>query len=401
MSKVLWSWTHRIGVCPEGGSPTEHLDNMHRAIQEETNRGFYMTHLDREGNSLIHAFISLIDACSMEASRVQEILEVILRHNADVMELRNARGETPLHLAVRRALPHVVTLLLQHISWDFHGLYDRDCNLPDSKPSREQIERLRRAIHVCNAQEVTLFTDLHFVYWVWRMSTEEAAMHYEIDALLCIRIIVDALAGRLPAKGHKFRSLRSSHNLPDQGKEADERGLRSRGEKESKDHDQDLQETSTQDLQETFTQDSQEISTQTRRFRRICAKPERAFRDLAVGPQDREGKHTSRDRASLQLFDNGWTNDDSNVNQSELDMYDGQEASERDPYNDCLWEESSSYYDASHPSQTTISISDCSHFRFAQQPVESIEPRLECTVNARLHALYPRLYASYLMTKPL
>lgn len=260
LSEVEWSWTHWIGVCPEGESPTDHLEKMHRKMQAEINPVTDITSLDCDGNSLLHAFISLIDACSMEASRVQEILEVILGHSDELTDVRNARGETPLHLAVRRALPHVVALLLHHIAASQFVFCDSHFDLFDSNPPPEKVERLRQAIHVCNDQDVTLFTDLHFVYWVWRISEEEAAMHYEIDALLCIRIIVNALVGILPAIGHKFRSLRWSRNLPQLDKEAEETSPRPREGKESIDNDQ--------DLQETFTQKS--------RLRPIFPRPERA-----------------------------------------------------------------------------------------------------------------------------
>ncbi|OAL51984.1 hypothetical protein IQ07DRAFT_642871 [Pyrenochaeta sp. DS3sAY3a] len=343
--EVKWSWTHWIGVRREGESPTDHLEKMHRKMmEEEINTEHDITILDCDGNSLLHAFISLIDACSMEASRVQEILEIILRRSGDLTYLRNARGETPLHLAVRRALPHVVAPLLQHICWRGYELYDNGRNFPDLEPSREQIERLGWAIHVCNDQGVTLFTDLHFVYWLWRISDEEAAMHYEIDALLCIRIIVDALVGRLPAQDHKFRSLRWSHNLPQLGKEADGTGPRPREEKESMDHDQDSQETPPKKI----------------RFRLICAMPEGTFRELATIPLDWRARHASGSRerrlAMSEHFDNGRRGGYYNGSQSQLDRHIGQEPSGRGPYNDSFREQPFFYYDASHSIQTNAEI---------------------------------------------
>jgi hypothetical protein len=154
--------------------------------------------LDWRGQTLLHAFIRYIDPRTMQADKVQETLRVILgcgEYGHD------SHGMTPLHLSCKLALPHVVATILLHLI--------RIGNSPsDSIDEGEIAEIMFKAIAVADFNKISLLTDLHLTYWVARYSDELHAFHFEIDALICVRLVTNALAGLLPDEKHKFRSLR-------------------------------------------------------------------------------------------------------------------------------------------------------------------------------------------------
>jgi hypothetical protein len=200
------SWRYWIGEIPaesQGDARrvevAKHLHQIRVAVSEAYKESDSRTELswpDAEGQTLLHAFISLIDPRTMGSHDVQETLRVILSCSGDSLHKRNKHGETPLHLAVRFALPHVVTTLLRHF---VSGLVNDE----------GRADLLRKAIDVSDNSGTSLFTDLHLTYWLARHSDEPEALHFEIDALICVRIIVNAMVGDTPAEDHTFREFRN------------------------------------------------------------------------------------------------------------------------------------------------------------------------------------------------
>jgi hypothetical protein len=185
---------------------TEHLNQIQIAVETESrqrNRPTNLDWTDGEGETLLHTFISLIDPRTMEADHVQDTLLVILSCSGDSLYTRNCRGDTPLHLAIKLALPHVVATLLRHLV----GSHATLSGLVNDEGS---LDLLKKVIEVPDGSGLSLITNLHLTYWLARESDEPEALHFEIDALICIRIIVNAMIGHLPAATHKFRPFRKA-----------------------------------------------------------------------------------------------------------------------------------------------------------------------------------------------
>jgi hypothetical protein len=180
----------------------EHLHQIKIAVlreaYEENDSPIELNWPDHEGETLLHAFISLIDSRTMDSNNVQETLGTILSCSGDAIHRRNKHGETPLHLAAKLALPHVVATLLRHLVK--HGLVSDEGS----------IASLREVIEVSDNDGTSLLTNLHLTYWLARRSDEPEALHFEVDALICVRIIVNAMVGHLPAETHEFRQFRTA-----------------------------------------------------------------------------------------------------------------------------------------------------------------------------------------------
>jgi hypothetical protein len=200
------TWKYWLGEIPtnfQGAARrvevAKHLDQIIEAVEavHKTNPPTRLNHSDNEGETLLHAFISLIDPHTMGSNDVQETLQVILSCGGFSLHERNKHGETPLHLAIRMALPHVVATLLRH--------------LVKSEPVNGEVRAgiLREAIEVSDNDKTSLFTDLHLTYWLARYSDEPDALQFEIDALICIRIIINAMVGHTPPEKHNFREFRN------------------------------------------------------------------------------------------------------------------------------------------------------------------------------------------------
>jgi ankyrin repeat protein len=153
------------------------LDNIVLAVSlaDFTSLGFY----DTEGNTILLAFIAYIDPCTMLVKHVERTLETILQRLPRT-DMRNTAGETPLQLASRLGLPHVVAMLLRHGA----------------------------SLAVEKYDGTSLPTDLRTAYRKARESDEPNAAFLEADLMICTCIIVNAANGDLPDPDHEFRPLR-------------------------------------------------------------------------------------------------------------------------------------------------------------------------------------------------
>jgi hypothetical protein len=184
-----------------GKGGASYLEEMRNKILNMLDSGTDVGHIDKEKQTLLHTFISLINPRTMPACDVQRTLRMILNRCGCSLHNRNARGETPFQLAGRLALPHVLMMLLWHVV-DSHGI------LPGSSNNDRIIKILQGYIDVENDKGVTLITDVHLTHWRARHSKEPDAFHFEIDALMCTVIIANAMDGQLLEKEYRFRELR-------------------------------------------------------------------------------------------------------------------------------------------------------------------------------------------------
>jgi hypothetical protein len=157
--------------------------------------------IDKEGNTLLHAFISFVNPRTMKTSDVEETLQTILNCSNASLQICNAHEETPLHAASRLGLPHIVTRLLRYLK-KTHIISPGSINDDESR------KLLQKYIDVSNKDGVALLTDLHLTYWKARNSMSPDACHLEMDAFICIVIIVNALDGQLLPEHCKFREFR-------------------------------------------------------------------------------------------------------------------------------------------------------------------------------------------------
>ncbi|KAF1970360.1 hypothetical protein BU23DRAFT_649925 [Bimuria novae-zelandiae CBS 107.79] len=170
---------------------------------------------DQQGSTLLHSLISYINPHTMPSSQVQAAVLRIF-YNLDgnsnpwsreavpkLLNARNKDGLTPLHLAAKCALPHVVASLLKELGYN-NNRSPRDTRL---------------AIAVRDTYGTSLLEDLSSTYWLARSSDEESSLLLEADAMFCVCLISDALAGRLPliitgsglyGRGKKKRAKRES-----------------------------------------------------------------------------------------------------------------------------------------------------------------------------------------------
>jgi hypothetical protein len=59
-----------------------------------------------------------------------------------------------------------------------------------------------------------LLQDVHLAYWTARASTDKYAFYVEVDALICLCLVTNAMAGKLPKEGHVYRPLRIAQEWP-------------------------------------------------------------------------------------------------------------------------------------------------------------------------------------------
>jgi hypothetical protein len=151
-------------------------------------------------DTLLHAFITHVDPCMEKAEETQQKFEELLRsmnNDSDALYMRDRAGLTPLHLAIRLSLPHVVGVLLLRLS---------------SRPNA-----VKEALSVESYDGTMLLQDVHDTYWAARDSPDEHVFHTEVDALIYLCLVTNAMAGKLPRKDHAYRALRVAQNWPKTG----------------------------------------------------------------------------------------------------------------------------------------------------------------------------------------
>jgi hypothetical protein len=178
------------------------LESIERTINGMTNKDLLPS--DEDSNSVLHSLISSIDPLTMQADDVRKVLKTLFdKAGVSILSRRNKQAFTPLHLAVRSALPHVVAeIMLEASKWYF---------VEDKTMDRStRIKAIAKRLTAVQGYDgTTLLEDLSSTYWLARASNEDGSVLMEVDALLCICLITDAMAGRLPPDDHQFRPLRA------------------------------------------------------------------------------------------------------------------------------------------------------------------------------------------------
>ncbi|EXJ79098.1 hypothetical protein A1O3_08599 [Capronia epimyces CBS 606.96] len=144
--------------------------------QSTTDMGF--SQYDRDGNTFLLAFIMPAGAASgeVDANVVKDVLHSILKR-VDCVDMRNRRGETPLQLATRLGLPHVVWCLLKNGA----------------------------SIAVKDNRGTGLFSAARKAYHDRRYSSDEGAFWREIDMMLCVCLLSDVACGHKVDKESDLR----------------------------------------------------------------------------------------------------------------------------------------------------------------------------------------------------
>jgi hypothetical protein len=172
-------------------------------------------HYDEFGETPLHAFISHLDPRKEKANEVQKKLGGLLHSfegDFDALYMRNKVGLTPLHLAIRLSLPHVVGMLLLAVG--SRGLWRGPNKAARIKRRQGFWGAVREALSVESYDGTMLLQDVHETYWAARDSTDEYAFHVEVDALICLCLVTNAMAGKLPKEGHVYRTLRVAQEWP-------------------------------------------------------------------------------------------------------------------------------------------------------------------------------------------
>ncbi|KAF2676572.1 hypothetical protein K458DRAFT_181739 [Lentithecium fluviatile CBS 122367] len=178
------TWFREAGAANSGDC----LDGIRMSLNGldfETLRSY-----DQSGDTLLLAFISYVNSArsenTMSARNVQDTLKAIL-HNSPRADMRNRKGQTPLHLATALALPHIVATIILHIG-----------SSPATGP-----KKVVKSIAVESYDGTSLLTDLRSTYWKAR--NLENALLLEADAMVCACLVTNAVAGILPDGNHEFR----------------------------------------------------------------------------------------------------------------------------------------------------------------------------------------------------
>ncbi|ORY17067.1 hypothetical protein BCR34DRAFT_60317 [Clohesyomyces aquaticus] len=202
-----WSWLERMPFTFLAPGDVQHkkddtyLDDIRTGVIHHA--GSFFGH-DKNGDTILHAFIRHIEPHTMSAEKMQETLEEIVRKTpASTTGMRNANGLTPLHLACKLAFPYVVATLLRFVGR--RGSHDDSDHSMDSGISRSTAPgdtapehlhlHLREAIAVAGDDRTCLLEDTRRTYWEARNSEALDALYIEADALVCHCLISDAMVG--------------------------------------------------------------------------------------------------------------------------------------------------------------------------------------------------------------
>lgn len=204
-------WMMWIGDTYYGASAEPSLEELIFAVSQLSAEE--LLSFDQRGSTFLHSLIAWIDPRTMPSKPVRDVFRQLfssipqgssfggrenIRH---MLDFRNQEGMTALHLAAKLALPHVVAELLAQ---EFRVL-----EVASAYPSiKKQEIAAKRAISVKDMYGTSLLEDLSHTYWLARASDEEHSLFLEADAMICVCLISDAMAGRLFRPNHPFRPLR-------------------------------------------------------------------------------------------------------------------------------------------------------------------------------------------------